>query len=179
MSDHQPEQPNQQQTPAPSSAGAPVNNTAALWKRLAAGIIDLFLVSFFVTPFIYRFHLDKIADNPFNVPPDIALKVLLCEVMVFFVLNFVLLMRRGQTLGKWLFSLAIVDLNNQKPNIINLVLNRYMIQLAMVIVPFLNPIDVLLMLFRRDRRCIHDLLAKTKVIDLKIVVVAAPNSFIA
>lgn len=175
MSEH----PSDQQVP-PSAPEIPVNNTASLWKRLAAGVVDLFLVSFFVTPFLYYFKLDKMADDPFNVPPDIALKVLFCEVIVFFILNIFLLARRGQTIGKVVFSLAIVDLDNKTPNIFHLVFNRYLIQLAMMIVPFLNPIDILLMFFRRDRRCLHDLLAKTRVIDLKIAVAASsPNSFIA
>jgi uncharacterized RDD family membrane protein YckC len=164
----------------PPKVPAPVNNTAALWKRLAAGAVDLFLVSFFVTPFLYYFNLEKVTEDPFHVLPDIALKVLLCEVAVFFILNFALLATRGQTIGKIIFSLAIVDLDHKKPNIFHLIFNRYLIQLAMVLVPFLNPIDVLLMFIRRDRRCLHDLLAKTRVIDLKIAVTTAlPNSFIA
>ena len=158
-----------------------IDNIASLWKRLGAALVDLFLVSFFVTPVLYSFDLDVIVQHPFNVPIEIAVQVLACEVVVFFGLNFFLLLMRGQTIGKVLFSIAIVNLANQKPAMLNLVINRYLIQLVMIIVPFLNLADVLLMFVRRDRRCLHDLLARTKVIDLKIPVNSdvKPNSFLA
>jgi uncharacterized RDD family membrane protein YckC len=151
-----------------------VDNTAPLVKRVAAAFVDLMLVSFCVTPFIYSLHLESIAENPFDVPPQIAFKILVCEVLVFFALNGVLLFRRGQTLGKRLFNLAIVDMHNQKLTFLHLMVNRYFIQLTMLVVPLLNIVDVMFMFFRRDRRCIHDLFARSKVIDLSIKVTTKP-----
>jgi uncharacterized RDD family membrane protein YckC len=156
----------------PAKAALEIDNTASLIKRVAAAFVDLMLVSFCVTPFIYSLNLESIAANPFDVPPDIALKILACEVLVFFALNGLLLFRHGQTLGKRLFNLAIVDMNNQKVAFVNLLVNRYFIQLTMLVVPMLNIVDVMFMFFRRDRRCIHDLFARTKVIDLSIKVAA-------
>jgi len=165
---------------SPNSAPDSIpDNAAPLLKRIGAALIDLLLVGFFVSPLLYYFKLDSLAEHPFNVPPVMAFKVLGCEVFVFFVLNLGLLVTRGQTLGKLVFSLAIVDLNNQKPSILQLVVNRYFSQLVMVFVPFLNLLDVFMMLVRRDRRCLHDLLAKTRVVDLNVVVVAQPNRFVA
>lgn len=157
-----------------------MDNKASLLRRLLAGIVDLFLVNFFVTPLLtYTMDVEAFAKDPFNLPPEVALQILIQSVFVFFVLNGYLLYRRGQTLGKRLFNIAIVDLNDQPVSILNLVVNRYFIQLAMVVVPLLNPVDYLTMLFRRDRRCLHDLIAKTKVIDLNVKVNLDHKSMIA
>lgn len=157
-----------------------VDNTASLIRRLLAGIVDLFLVNFFMTPVIsLTMDMEAIAKDPFNLPPELAVQVLISSVLVFFALNGYLLLRHGQTLGKRLLNIAIVDLNNQPVTVLNLVLNRYLIQLAMIIIPFLNPIDYLIMFFRRDRRCLHDLIAKTKVIDLRIKAKPDQNRMLA
>lgn len=110
---------------------------------------------------------------------EVAVQVLVCSVLVFFVANGYLLARRGQTLGKKLLKIAIVDVNGEPAGIVNLVFNRYLIQLAMLIIPLLNPVDYLTMFIRRDRRCLHDLLAKTKVIDLGVKVKVDHKSLIA
>jgi uncharacterized RDD family membrane protein YckC len=158
-----------------------LDNTASRGKRLGAALIDIFVVMFCVQPFIQQFKLEQYAENPFNAPTEILLKVLFFEVIVFFVLNSILLYQRGQTIGKRLLKIAIVnnaivDGVNQKPKFAALIINRYLIQLAMVVIPLLNIVDVLIILLRSDRRCLHDMIANTKVIDLKITsVVAQPN----
>lgn len=145
-----------------------VENTASRGKRLAAAIIDMFLVMLCVQPFIQQFHLEQFAENPFDIPPEVLIKVLMYEVFVFFMLNVFILYQRGQTIGKRLLNIAIVDMSNQKPKFMILLFNRYLIQLAMIVIPFLNVVDILIILFRNDKRCMHDLIAGTKVIDLKI-----------
>lgn len=171
---HQPDMPGSN-----SNNGFTGNNTAALYKRVLAAIIDLFIVNFCVSPLMYAFKLDVAALDPLNVSPDVAIKILGASLFVFFMLNGFLLATRGQTLGKRLFNIAIVDLNNQPSGALNLLLNRYLIQVAMIVIPLLNFADVLLMFVRTDRRCLHDLIARTKVIDLNIKVAVSPNSFIA
>jgi hypothetical protein len=64
-------------------------------------------------------------------------------------------------------------MDNQKPAFLFLILQRYVSQWLMGMVPVIGILlrlaDVLA-IFREDKRCIHDHLAKTKVIDLKIPV---------
>jgi uncharacterized RDD family membrane protein YckC len=166
----------------PTQNALELDNTAPLFKRVVAAFVDLMLVSFCVTPFIYSLNLESIVENPFDVPPEVALKILACEVLVFFVLNGVLLFRQGQTVGKRLMNLAVVDMNNQKLVFSMLIVNRYLIQLAMLMIPMFNIVDVLVMFFRRDRRCIHDLFARTKVVDLSVKVESKSqdsNAFLA
>ncbi len=174
MNDNQ--QPPELQT-QPSISG--VDNTASRGKRLAAAIIDIFLVMFCVQPFVQHFNLEQFAENPFNAPPEILFKILMYEVLVFFMLNIFILYRSGQTIGKRLCNIAIVDMTNQKPKLVALVFNRYLIQLVMMVLPFLNVVDILLIFFRKDKRCLHDLIANTKVIDLKIPATTLHNSIMA
>ena len=82
-------------------------------------------------------------------------------------------MAHGQTIGKRIMGIAIVTMDNQKPAFMLLIVQRYLSQWIMGIVPvigiFLRLADILA-IYRADRRCIHDHIAKTKVIDLKIAV---------
>lgn len=156
-----------------------IDNKASLPRRLLAGFVDLFLVNFFLTYTLDGEALAAIAKDPFHLTPEIMLQILINSVLIFFAVNGYLLFRRGQTLGKRLLNIAIVDLNNQPVSLLNLVLNRYLIQIAMAVVPLLNPADYLTMFFRRDRRCLHDLIAKTKVIDLAVKVKVDHKSMIA
>ncbi|SDQ86365.1 Uncharacterized membrane protein YckC, RDD family [Pseudoxanthomonas sp. CF385] len=73
----------------------------------------------------------------------------------------------GQTWGKKLLSLKIVDLQGNKPALADLLLKRYLPTHAIANLPCLGLIYVLvdsLMIFRADQRCLHDLIAGTRVV---------------
>ena len=73
----------------------------------------------------------------------------------------------GQTWGKKLLSLKIVDLQGNKPSLADLLLKRYLPTHAIANLPCLGLIYVLvdsLMIFRADQRCVHDLIAGTRVV---------------
>lgn len=73
----------------------------------------------------------------------------------------------GQTWGKRILGIRIVDLDGAKPPLGRLLTRRYVpIQVANLI-PVVGPLLVLvdtLMIFRADRRCAHDLIAGTRVV---------------
>lgn len=171
-----------------------VDNTAAYHKRFLAFAIDMFLLLFGMmfmmrylglepskTADIQAFYLEFSAK--INALSD-GNKMLLvfAPQLIFFVLHGASLYQRGQTIGKRLMGIAIVTLDNQKPAFFPLIAQRYMSQWLIHMVPVIGPllrlIDVLF-IFRADKRCLHDHIAKTKVIDLKMPVVASPNSFFA
>lgn len=102
--------------------------------------------------------------------------------VIFFVLHGFLLQQFGQTLGKRIMGIAIVTLDNQRPAFVQLIVQRYLSQWVAGMVPVIGVLlrlaDILA-IFRPDKRCIHDHLAKTKVIDLKIAVAQGkPTSII-
>ena len=73
----------------------------------------------------------------------------------------------GQTWGKKLLSLKIVDLQGNKPSLADLLLKRYLPTHAIGQLPCVGLIYILvdsLMIFRADQRCLHDLIAGTRVV---------------
>ena len=90
--------------------------------------------------------------------------------VVFVVVQGYPLSESGQTWGKKLLKLKIVDLEGRKPDFVRLLGLRYLLGLAIYQVPILGPIysivDVLF-IFREDKRCIHDHLAGTRVVIAK------------
>lgn len=171
-----------------------VDNTASYGKRLGAFTIDVFFL-FIAFMFLVRF-LDLVpAPNPdvqiieaemlkkLNELSDSQRTLIAFWPMIsFLVLHGFLLYQYGQTLGKRFMGIAIVTLDNRKPAFFPLIVQRYFSQWLMGMVPMIGiPLRLadILMIFRGDKRCLHDLIAGTKVIDLRIKVAAEPNSFIA
>jgi uncharacterized RDD family membrane protein YckC len=77
------------------------------------------------------------------------------------------LAQSGQTWGKKLLKLRIVDLEGRKPEIARLLLLRYLVPRLIGQVPVVNSIYGFadsLFIFRADKRCIHDLIAGTRVV---------------
>ena len=85
------------------------------------------------------------------------------------VVQMILLTRDGQTLGKKLFGLKIV-LEKTKKNggFATNVLLRTACNMLLSFIPLYSLVDALF-IFRKDQRCIHDLLAKTIVIKIQSV----------
>jgi uncharacterized RDD family membrane protein YckC len=87
--------------------------------------------------------------------------------VLFLVLQGYPLARYGQTWAKRWFGIRIVDLQGRKPDFGRMVMLRYgAVQLA-GLVPCLGALFVLadvLFIFGDDRRCIHDLMAGTRVV---------------
>jgi uncharacterized RDD family membrane protein YckC len=77
------------------------------------------------------------------------------------------LAQSGQTWGKKLLKLRIVDLAGRKPDFVRLLLLRYLVPRLIGQVPVLKYFYGLgdsLFIFREDRRCLHDHIAGTRVV---------------
>ena len=174
------EQPSSPFTPPPAPQA---DNTASLGKRFQAMVIDVVIMMCCIFPYASSLGIMEIAEKQNAIPPELAVKLVVFQIIMFFVLHGFFLHQYGQTIGKRLMNIAIVTLDNQKPALLTLIVQRYISQWLMGMVPvvgiLLRLADVLF-IYRADRRCIHDHLAKTKVIDLSIPVAAnsKPNSII-
>ena len=77
------------------------------------------------------------------------------------------LSQAGQTWGKKMLKLKIVDLEGRKPSLLRLIGVRFAVNRLLGMVPVLGTlyglIDILC-IFREDRRCIHDMIAGTRVV---------------
>lgn len=187
------------QSPTPDFQPVPpapvVDNTASLGKRFGAFILDgFFMVMALIMVMQSMGLLDPASSTDMqaaqvelqarvNALTDSQKSLLaISPFIIFFVLHGFLLQQYGQTLGKRIMGIAIVTMDNQKPAFLSLIVQRYLSQWITGMVPvigvFLRLVDILA-IFRPDKRCIHDHLAKTKVIDLKIPVTQGkPTSII-
>lgn len=143
---------------------------AGRFSRLGAVMIDGTIVGVLNVLVSQSLGLGMLAvPGPFHA----TLLGALIEAVIFLLINGYWLAKSGQSLGKKLLGIAIV--RNEDETLLSL-LKLYitrMLPLAVVsVIPMpLLPVLVLLAdslsIFRGDRRCIHDLIAGTKVIKVR------------
>ena len=90
-------------------------------------------------------------------------------LIIFMAINSYLLLTKGQTLGKWMLGIRIVDAeSNGAATAVKLLGLRYVLVMLVGAIPIIGGLLGLidfLFIFREDRRCVHDLLAGTKVVS--------------
>lgn len=137
--------------------------------RFAASIIDAVIVSPIGLIIFYFLGLfDNIFNNNLTITDQIIMFVI--GQALYLLLNGYLLHKYGQTIGKKLLKIQIINKNNKIPNLTYTYLLRVLLIAAIGQIPFyvgtlFSLVDILF-IFRKDRRCIHDHIAKTKVIQL-------------
>jgi uncharacterized RDD family membrane protein YckC len=84
------------------------------------------------------------------------------------VVQMILLVRHGQSLGKRALGIRIVRVSDESiPGFVKVVLLRMLVPSFIAGIPYAGAIIGIvdgLLIFRDDRRCLHDLIAETKVI---------------
>lgn len=146
-----------------SSAGS--DALASRGARLAASLIDGLAAMVILLPALATvFFVEKSGDVP-------AAVILLAAVsgiafLGFAVYQISMVVRQGQTLGKKAMNIRIVNYSDgQIPSAGRLILMRYLVNSFLGrIIPLYALLDVLL-IFGAERRCIHDYLAGTKVVE--------------
>lgn len=141
------------QTYAPPQTSAPVeewtSTMASRGSRLQAAIIDglltvgIYLVALFV-----------------NMP-----ELLFAGLISLWIYQIYLLITAGQTIGKRISNIKIVMVKDESNGgfMVNVGM-RLVLNSIIAFVPFYILVDILF-IFREDQRCIHDLIAGTKVIE--------------
>ena len=159
----------------PDMAGRPASELASPWVRLVAWIIVALLyfvvaiVALIVTALVFEIEFAMI---PLALVSSLILLLLLLVVLlVVFIVQAVLLVTRGQTIGKIIMKIRIVDaVTGQHPGWARLILLRTIVN--SVIISFLNILPGAggayflvdsLFIFRENHRTIHDLIAGTRV----------------
>lgn len=158
----------------PDAAVAEVSSTdelAGRGTRLGASLIDGIIMLVIMVPLMFVGGYWTAAMEAGQSGQGIGFGTTLLWVAISFVVFAVVqsmpLNASGQTWGKKALKIKIVDLNGNKPPLGQLLGVRYLPIQAVGVIPFLGSIiqlvDVLL-IFRSDRRCGHDLIAGTKVV---------------
>lgn len=132
--------------------------------RLGAAIIDsLIAIALLVPAVVYFGLLGEGGEMSFGA----NISLMIVSLVVFLAIHGYFLKTNGQTIGKKIVGIRIVGLDNELRPLPDLLLKRYLPLYAVGIIPvvgsFLPLVDVLF-IFRDDRRCVHDLIAGTKVV---------------
>ncbi|MCH7712736.1 MAG: RDD family protein [Chloroflexi bacterium] len=86
-------------------------------------------------------------------------------IPVILIVQVVLLTKDGQTLGKKALNIRIVKRDTgQNGGFVTNVLVRWVVNGILGIIPFYGIVDILF-IFREDRRCLHDFIAGTQVVN--------------
>lgn len=149
------------------------NPLAPLWKRFVGCFVDNFLlvmayvagvalVIFLISQGIFDKHLIK--SKQFNLQQLNAQAAIYFPVLGLLLIQWNLIATRGQSLGKMLLGMKIVDRQGGNPGFVSGVILRNWLRAALNFIPFFGLVDALV-IFGDSRRCIHDFLAGTHVVD--------------
>lgn len=141
--------------------------------RLAAAFLDA-LIGGFLVGLVAAIAIPAMLGSRGNamesLPLLIALFLLMgAGVLVPFIWNLVWLSRYGQTIGKRLLKIRIVRMDGTQAGLGRIFALRMLVPGILGAIPVLGPIFALVnicFIFRDDRRCIHDLLADTRVVKV-------------
>jgi len=157
---------------APPGADITVEDSTELAERgtrLGGAIIDGVIYGLVFWGAILALGLfDRIASQTENLA--VLGQLLVLSIACFLVLNGYLLAKHGQTIGKRILDMRIVSVDDNKIlPIWKLISLRYLPVWIVGYIPVVGPVLGLidpLFIFREDRRCVHDLIAGTKVIKV-------------
>ncbi|WP_119395147.1 RDD family protein [Salinibius halmophilus] len=142
---------------------------ASIGKRLGAFIVDVLIRSLIAAIVVVVF----VPDIPISVENGVAILPFQVQVLftvlgaaIFFIINGKLLAQHGQTIGKRLFNIRITHMHGSPVAMNVMVTRRYLLLLFADLVPLLSLANALPIFYKR--RCLHDYLAGTRVIDLKL-----------
>jgi uncharacterized RDD family membrane protein YckC len=143
---------------------------ASRWSRLWASLLDSLIRVTFLSPAMY--FTGGFSGLSEGVQRSIGYNLVigLLGLGVFILINGKLLIANGQTIGKKLLGIRIVDLNGDLPELKKHLIKRYAVFFIPGQVPaigqFFSIINILF-IFGKQKRCVHDLAAGTKVVEAK------------
>ena len=155
-------------------AGTPSGpELAGRGRRLGAYIIDTIIAGIVLVAAAY-FNPGPLGITMLDIMRDPMTQQMstaggIAYLVIFMVINGYLLVTKGQTLGKLALGMRSVDaLSNGAASAVKLLWLRYVLVLLVRAIPIIGNLLGLadaLFIFRRDKRCLHDLIAGTKVVS--------------
>ncbi|WP_035052057.1 RDD family protein [Andreprevotia chitinilytica] len=141
---------------------------ASRGNRFAAALIDGLIGFALVAPYFWFAGIWAAAAQGQQPPFSQLLLIGAFGFVGFVLVHGYLLNRYGQTVGKRVLKIKIVTLDGEKPEFLPLIAKRYLIIHLCGLIPFVGKlaslIDVMF-IFRGNRRCLHDLIAGTIVVN--------------
>ena len=171
MSSFNPYEPPAYQGPAQDLTAPGEAPLASRWARLGAAFIDGLLSMIIVLPL--QAQMGIFENFPKVTPLTMAQRAGwgVAGFVIWFALHAYFLATRGQTIGKRLLSIQIVnDADGLRAPFGRIIALRHLPTAVVANIPYIGPllnVVNLLTIFRDDRRCIHDLIAGTKVVEYR------------
>ncbi|HSC85455.1 MAG TPA: RDD family protein [Pseudomonas sp.] len=140
---------------------------ASRGARLGAVLIDTLLLALVSVPIAFFDGTLSAAQQGIEPSLGQQLLSLLVGLVAFVLIHGYLLKHYGQTVGKRLLNIAIVDLQGNVPDFLPMLAKRYVLLWVVASIPLAGGLIALvdcLSIFRGDRRCLHDLVAATRVV---------------
>lgn len=167
MNDHNPYAP-----PKAEVRDAPVpvytGELASRGLRLIASIVDGVISTLVTVPltFFSGYWDAALAGDPDTFGSGLAIAAV--AFVAFVAINGTWLAKHGQTVGKRVIGIRIVNVSDDRvPKLATLLGRRYGVMWLVSLIPSVGVVVSLvddLLIFRGDRRCLHDLIAGTKVV---------------
>ena len=140
-------------------------------KRLGAALLDGLINLVWIVPIFWGFMLGVKSKHGFEMSAFIGILFTVGTLLLLamFVVNCVLIHRHGQTIGKRILDMSMVRSNGDRMGLVRYIFLRVLPVGLLGAIPFVGRlaglVDVLL-IFGAERRCLHDLIADTIVIDV-------------
>jgi uncharacterized RDD family membrane protein YckC len=139
-------------------------------SRLLAVLIDAFVTFLFfvLMAFLTGISTSEFLNDTFNV------KFFLISILSILIFNVIIptFIWKGQTLGKRWIKIAVVKDSDEEVDLVTMLLRAVFLFFGQVTLPVISIIINIiafidpLLIFRENKKTIHDMIAKTKVIDV-------------
>ena len=143
------------------------NHLASRWARLGGSLVDGVISVIILGPVMfYTGFWERAMSDNLSISDTILYGLL--GLAIYLVLNGYLLSKHGQTIGKLLLGTRIVSVDtNEILPLWKAFCLRYLPLAVSANLPIVGPFIVMidsLFVFRKNKRCLHDLIAGTKVV---------------
>lgn len=148
---------------------------ASRWSRIGAALIDTLILMAVLLPLAYVMSsytgVVEFSESAFTnaVLTELAFQFLFClsALGAYCLVNWKQLDKTGQTIGKKVLKIKVVDSNGQPSPVKKLVFLRYGLMLLISYIPLLGALITLtdlLMMLGSEKRALHDRIANTIVV---------------
>jgi uncharacterized RDD family membrane protein YckC len=141
---------------------------AGRWTRFCAAVVDGAVGIVYGIPVMFLLDIWGYITRSQQPPMGLMIAANAFTFLCFVLIHGYLLHRNGQTIGKKLLGIRIANLDGSIPDLARLLLLRYLPVSLITLIPatgnYLSIIDVLF-IFQASRRCLHDMIAGTIVVE--------------
>lgn len=156
----------------PSTLG-PRYRLAGRDKRLLGALIDALINIFALVPGMALLIADLFqmeGQYKMGTLSFAGVGAMVLALLIVFLVQLYLALVRSQSIGKYFVKTQILDFETKVPaGLVKTVILRLFVCSAIQLIPIVGYIFLLvdfIFLFRADRRCVHDMIAGTEVVDI-------------